>query len=291
MFSSCDELAVSGPSENNVGSGGERYRRSCPPHLLPISGCNMKDRSPYSPFLHLLTQFLVFLTLIFPSSFPTILRRLFFVPIAAIVYHIAFCSSTGDRTTDFGIGPAVISQGVIALDFVLLHDPRKELRRKRTNGNAENKGEGCDGGPGKTIQQRVDWALALLVNPRGYGWSFEPSPGVLPARPPADVTRAKFLLGQLREVLLCAVIEIISYILNVINPALHLESGIWGSNADLRWRTVAVLGVAAAAYARVNMLYCLSATATVATGLSKPQAWPNLFGNLWDAWSVNAFWR
>ncbi|KAF9444042.1 hypothetical protein P691DRAFT_737046 [Macrolepiota fuliginosa MF-IS2] len=256
----------------------------------------MKDRSPYSPLLHFLTQFLVFLTLILPASFPTTLRRLFFLPIAAIVYHIAFRSSSGDITTDVGIGPAVISQGIIALDFVLLHDPRKHLRRKPAGGNLESEGtEGDrrladDGGPGITIRQRVDWALALLVNPRGYGWSFEPAPGVLPVRPSVEITRTRFLLGQLGKVLLCATIEVAAYILNDANPIMHLKTGIWRSDINLAWKIIAILGIAAAGYARVNMLYCLSAVATVAIGVSKPQAWPDLFGSIWEAWSVNAFW-
>lgn len=253
----------------------------------------MKERSPYSPLLHFLTQLLVYITLILPPNFPPALRRLLFVPIAAIVYHIAFCSSTGDITTDFGIGPAVISQGVIAIDFVLLHDPRTVLRQKRRREHEEDKGKEAvlDGGPGKTFKQRAAWALSLLVNPRGYDWSFEPSSGVLPPRPPADLTRTQFLIGQFIQVLLCASIEVASYILNDCNPAMHLENGIWGSTIHWAWRMIAVLGVGSAGYARVNMLYCLSAMATVILGLSKPQAWPNLFGSIWDAWSVNMFWR
>ncbi|KAF7759832.1 hypothetical protein Agabi119p4_11527 [Agaricus bisporus var. burnettii] len=251
------------------------------------------EKCPYSPFLHIFCQFLVFTTLILPPSFPSSLRRLFFIPIAAITYHLAFRSSTGDVFTDFGVASGIISQGVVALDFVLLHDPRFELRQKKRRELAKGKDKGeqgdtLDGGPGKTLMERVAWAFSLLVNPRGYGWSNEPAPGILPPRPPANLTRPRFLINQLLKLLFLVSLEVAAYVLNDYNPTMRRNSVIWHSSWPLR--AIAVLGACAAGYARINMCYCLSAIITVALGLSEPQGWPNLYGNIWDAWSVGMFW-
>ncbi|TFK34577.1 membrane bound O-acyl transferase family-domain-containing protein [Crucibulum laeve] len=232
-------------------------------------------RAPYSPALHGVTQVLLLLALVLrPSGW----RWLFFPPILAIILYLVSRCTTGDLITDVGVGSALFTQLVTALDYILLTDVQTELRRVD-----QPKDQVISGEP---LRTRFKWALSLFLSPRGIGWAHAPS-HLPPA--PTKLSRSSFVVLKLRQCFVCILLEVFAYIQNASNPA--FTSGRPLEEFSYFWRNMGLLGFGAAAYARINFLYCVFAALAVGVGVSEPREWPELFGGLLEAWSVSRFWR
>ncbi|KAF8984061.1 membrane bound O-acyl transferase family-domain-containing protein [Cyathus striatus] len=187
---------------------------------------------------------------------------------------------------DLGLGPYIASECALSFDHIVLCDPRKEFRLKqKLNSKEEDEKDG--GGPGDTLWSRLKWSIKLLFTPRLIGWTHEPT-FILPPRPRLGTTRTQFILSTSLQILVCAIIEAITYTLNVFNPALNPYTSIW--DYKFKYRVLAVLGYAGNAYARMNISYRLLAVLFVALRLTNPEEWPRLFGGIREAWCVGRFW-
>lgn len=59
----------------------------------------------------------------------------------------------------------------------------------------------------------------------------------------------------------------------------------------LYYQATGVLSFSLAGYARTNIVFCMMSIAAVACGFSEPKNWSDLFGSIWEAYSVRQFWR
>ncbi|KAF8998389.1 membrane bound O-acyl transferase family-domain-containing protein [Cyathus striatus] len=248
---------------------------------LPI---DTSGRLPFSPALLGITQLLLFISLLLPPSIPTSTRKWLFLPIFLITVHLIFRTTSGDVLTDVGIGPVLAGQCGQALDYILLCDPRTAFKLK-TKG--KGKGKGDDGGPGDSFISRLKWSTRLLLSPRGIGWTHEPPANVLPPR--LHASRFQFVFSKVYEALTCLLIESVAYIFNATNPALTTTSTSI-KDYPVYLQVPAVIGIAAAAYARINIGHALLSAFAVGLGVSQPDEWPSLFGGVKEMWCIGKFW-
>ncbi|KAF8998392.1 membrane bound O-acyl transferase family-domain-containing protein [Cyathus striatus] len=219
-------------------------------------------RLPYSGTLHSLVSLILILSLILPSSIlSTTTRRWLFLPIFLISSHLIFQTTTGDVMADLGLGPHLACEWAMCLDYIVLCDPRKTFKLKKEEKE-------------KDKRDRRD-TLWSRINPRGIGWTHEPP--------------SHFIIAKIGEAILCASLEAGTYILNAYNPALTNPSSSMLEHA-FRHRAFAVLLYACNTYARLNIIFSVVSVLFVGLGLSQPDEWPQMFGSIWESWSVGRFW-
>lgn len=235
----------------------------------------MQERAAFSAGLYGVAHCAVILAL---AVRPTRYRWLLFLPAASIYLYLPFKTTTGDATTDLGIGSALICQLLFAADYILVTEVQRELRLVAQTRPITSSG----------FFERLRWAINLFFSPRGIGWMHAPS--VIP-RPPQSTSRSLFVRNRIVEGILCVFFELTVYFMNVTNPAMiDVEKGS-SRQYGLYYQAMGVLGFALAGYARINVLFCVTSVAAVVFGLSEPKDWPDLFGSIWEAYSVRRFWR
>ncbi|KIJ91659.1 hypothetical protein K443DRAFT_685834 [Laccaria amethystina LaAM-08-1] len=240
----------------------------------------MPERHPFPWRLHALTQSLLVLSITVFSSKTSILTRWsMFLPIAAISCYLVCYTTTGDVTVDQGLGTAILSQLMVAADYILITDIQRDIYPKDQPPRV--KGPEAD----ITLKKRFRRALSLYTTPRGIGWSFEPR--TLPK--PSTKPRFAFVSSRIARALAGMLIRTFASAMVNSNPAL---SGNTLSVRDMGWfyHTTGVFAFALNAVAQINTLHCVLAAFCVGVGISGPQEWLDLFGSPFDAYTVQRFW-
>ena len=199
---------------------------------------------------------------------------LFFISIASIcIYMVFFCASS-DAVSDFlSIHPITVLF-FASLDYILLRKYQHELQPSGQKPLSK-----------MPLKDRLWWATILSVNPRGIGWTHEPTRH-LPPRPSS--TRRKFILSQL----MWMVFYILQFdIVNIFvraNPC-FATGGPSLTAFGWSWRSTAWLYVSLA-YCMLSLLYMAYSIVSVAIGMTEPRDWPHLFGSPLDGYTVRNAW-
>lgn len=235
----------------------------------------MNDRPSFSPCLMALAVCLNLLALTIRSS-PY--RRILFLPTASIYCYLAFRTTTGDAAGDIGLGNNMMSLLLFAVDYILLTDVQSELRLKSQTSSISSAG----------FLDRLWWAVRLFLTPRGIGWVHASSSLRYPQKPSS---RTRFVSAKLLEAFACVLLERAISIINHFNPALQDTEARSARHYGFYYQTTGVLGYALTVYSGVNVVFCMTSSLSVLFGISESKDWPDVFGKVGDAYSVQRVWR
>ena len=128
-------------------------------------------------------------------------------------------------------------------------------------------------------------ALSLYITPRRIGWSFEP----LTLPKPSVKPHFTFVSSRIAHALAGMLIGTFASVLINPNPALL---GNTLSVREMGWfyHTTGVFVLTFNTVAQIDMVHCVLAAFCVGVGISGPQEWLDLFGNSFDAYSLQRFW-
>ncbi|KAK8044777.1 hypothetical protein PG993_004801 [Apiospora rasikravindrae] len=142
--------------------------------------------------------------------------------------------------------------------------------------------------------KKLSWAILLTVNQRGVRWNYQVK-NVHPVRVKA---RAGFLALQAWNFAKCV---LISDLLFSLSRRLFFTApdGLVGAvnsheltlkHPDWRWSFSRALVFGALPYFMLTMQYSVLAFTGVATGLTRPEDWPPIFGPISKVTTVRSFW-
>ena len=199
---------------------------------------------------------------------------LFFIPIASIcIYMIFFCASS-DPVSDLYAAYPVTSLFFNSLDYILLRKYQPELQPSGQKPLSK-----------LPLKNRLWWAASLSINPRGIGWTHEPTRH-LPPRPSS--TPRKFILSQLMWMVFYILLFDIINIIVRTNPCFATGGPSFAAFGWL-WRSTVWL-VVPSGYCMSSMLYTACSIVSVAIGMTEPRDWPRLFGSPLDGYTLRNCW-
>ncbi|KAI6120485.1 hypothetical protein EV401DRAFT_1407107 [Pisolithus croceorrhizus] len=184
---------------------------------------------------------------------------------------------TGSKMADYSFG-AILGTGVLqSVRFLLLVRPMEEYRHESDKVPAYE----------LPFMQRFFWSLNVVYSPRAIGWSFMAENSVVPVEP-RHQTRASFIASRLRWLLSHYLLLDVATLYMRCNPVLSSRASIASQGYIMQCLNVAV--ACCQYYAMLTCMHCAAAVLAVGLNLSKPQAWPQLFGRWKDAYTIRKFW-
>ncbi|KAF8815354.1 hypothetical protein BYT27DRAFT_7080138 [Phlegmacium glaucopus] len=196
---------------------------------------------------------------------------LFFTAIASLWIYIVFFS---DPPADYFAIAFITMHFFRSLDYILLRKYQRELQPSGQKPLSE-----------MPLNKRLWWATSLAENPRGIGWTHEPTLHI-PPRPSS--TRGKFILSQLMWLVFYIFQFDISNIFTRKNPC-FATGGPSLTAFGWLWRSTAWSFVFSA-YSMLSLVYTAYSIISVTIGISEPRDWPHLFGSPLDAYTVRNCW-
>ncbi|KAF7378074.1 BTB domain-containing protein [Mycena sanguinolenta] len=213
---------------------------------------------------------------------PSPYRRLIFLPMLFLTWRLLHDSQAGYLTSTFWFAYLLV-----ASDYILLTDVQRELHPVPDAVDTRS--------PGITIRNvekaplgiRLKWALQLFFNARGVGWAHEPR-FAFASRAPPNTPRIKFIVRQLALFCVYFLLFDLGNLHARWNPGFALRLGM--VSPGWRWRVVGTVVWAITCSAGMSLAHCSASIVCVGLGVSRPQDWPPLFGDLMDVTSVRTFW-
>lgn len=238
---------------------------------------DLDTRPTLSLPLFLLSQFLIVLTIALPS-FP--LRRvLLFPPIFALHIYLLQCKTSLGPAADFAAGTTIAIFLFTASTWILIHDPQDSVLRDDQSESAAD----------KPFLWRLGWAIRILYSPRGIGWSF--CAYNAPRLPRALQSRGPYLINRLlRAAISFLVLDAAqsymhwsptSYFMNDTNHIGSLYHPRLGIN---------LLAFCLTSYYTMEFYHNIAALVMVGSGICDPVEWPDLYGSIYDAYTIGRFW-
>ena len=181
-------------------------------------------------------------------------------------------------STEYTYASGAVTQLFVASDCLLITDVQRKLFKKGQKEPAHR----------LPLFERVKWAAELFINRRGTGWSFEPT-HALPPPPLHSITRTKFIMQELRALAWDVAWNEVFMTYMKSNPSFAVNGYSLGADG-IFWRTVNVLVVGLTGIVSIRTPYRMLSIWCVLTGISEPQDWVPLFGNLYDAYTLRNFW-
>ncbi|KAJ7035130.1 membrane bound O-acyl transferase family-domain-containing protein [Mycena alexandri] len=236
----------------------------------------------WTPFPHAYLALYLALILAALVTPPSPHRRLFFVPILVLTWRLIHDAQAGYFTSTLWFGYLLV-----ASDYILLTDVQRELHQVPDTADSRSTRVTIRNIEYAPLKARIKWALQLFISPRGVGWEHEPR-SAIPSGAPPNTPRIKFIIRQSA----CLVVAFLCFdIMNLHlrwNPAFYARMGM--VSAGWTWRFVGTAGFGMGAAAALSTVHYTLSIIFVALGVSVPQDWPPLFGDLASATSVRAFW-
>ncbi|KAF8910299.1 membrane bound O-acyl transferase family-domain-containing protein [Mucidula mucida] len=203
---------------------------------------------------------------------------LFFV--AALVSSVYLSTTTtGSMAADYPMAFGIAWFVLIASDYIMLSDPRREFQWAR------QKGKDIENAP---LLARVEWTVRLLSSPRGIGWSQEPV-GLFREKPAPGTSRISFIIGRAVSVLRCMLtIDVASLYLRHYSAL--VEGGVPLEERPWYWAMVDQFIWALLIVSNAEFCHTIISLVSVALHLSRPEDWTHLFGYWSDAYTIRRFW-
>jgi hypothetical protein len=195
-----------------------RRSSSLPLFHTPLQHMDPDTRPPFNFLLYGFCQVVAIIATI--PGFIKILAVLFF---GWETFDTVLIRTTGSKAGNFGVGSVIVAQFFCVIDLVLL-TPAENLKDKDTSRITE-----------RSFGKRVLWALELYINPRGIGWSHEPSH--LPPRPSPSTPGWDFVVSKISHVIVCVILECLAEVAITSNPGITNE-GMVLSEAPFHWRAL-----------------------------------------------------
>ncbi|KAF8876315.1 membrane bound O-acyl transferase family-domain-containing protein [Infundibulicybe gibba] len=186
------------------------------------------------------------------------LRPILFTILLLLYGYIVFVRREHiDPVSDYHIGLFTSIFLARASDFILLTNAQYSLYQQKQSQPASQ----------MTFARRSRWALDLILNLRGIGWSFE-----APHLDHSTLQRWEYVRSRLLRL-------VMYFLLNDLACFHNHHSRAW--NVFMFWATVST---------SMLMHHTFMSVIAVASGLSQPEDWPEYFGRWLKIDSVRSFW-
>ncbi|KAF8157343.1 membrane bound O-acyl transferase family-domain-containing protein [Mycena galopus ATCC 62051] len=248
----------------------------------------MRDRYPFHGGLWLVYISLVLLALI---TKPSPYRKLFFLPIPPLTAYVLLLTTTGSFNGDYILGLLWLVLFWFASDYILITDVQRTLRRvppTRTVANKNKNDHDKELIEHKSVWRRTQWALALLLSPRGVSWAHEPTTA-LPAHPAIGTSRLTFIARRILTAFLLFIVHDAANLHVRWNPMFRADGPGWTADG-WGWRALVVMGWAVSSYSIIFLITTIISVVGVACGLSYPEEWPPFFGSPVEAYTIRRLW-
>lgn len=241
-------------------------------------GTDYRHRKPLNATLFFASHIIVFLVTI-PAFLPRSAQVIALILVGWYFYQVIFTQTTGDFNNDFGVGSAILGQYMVALDYGLLTPPEQLKNFYDADQTSVTQ---------RPLKKRIIWALKLFLNPRGIGWTHEPSH--LPQRPSPSTPRSRFVFSRVVFAIFCFL---------TVQGMLHFNYAFVDTvmtdklitDAPIQYRVLGVLIFGLGAVCTISGFNAIISAVVVGCGLSSPERWPQFFGSPLQLWSIRRFWR
>ncbi|KAF9459746.1 membrane bound O-acyl transferase family-domain-containing protein [Collybia nuda] len=223
---------------------------------------------------HVLIFFLLILSL---AMKPSPYRWLIWPVITSCVFAQLYNNPTNDPRVDALLRTALLAYTFVASDYIILTDVQHELHQDGWH-------EPISSAP---MSVRIQWAIELLCNPRGVGWSHEPK-SALPPRP-QHLTRSRFIMSQLSWLALYILAADIGNTLTV-HTCVFTKHSVPMALQPWHWRVFGVVLFTMCSVSYISMIHITLSIISVGLGISDPQSWPYMFGKWTETYTVRNFW-
>ncbi|KAF8876316.1 membrane bound O-acyl transferase family-domain-containing protein [Infundibulicybe gibba] len=204
------------------------------------------------------------------------LRSILFTTLLLIYGYIVFVLREHiDPLLDYQIGGITSVFMTRASDFILLTDAQSTLRQHNQSQPASQ----------MTFARRSRWALDLIMNLRGVGWSFE-----APYLDHSTLQRWEYVRSRLPRLAMY-------FLLNDLVCFHNHHSRVFSSqilepmgSRGVIWQAWNVFMFWATLSASILMPHTFISIVAVVSGPSKPGDWPECFGSWLKTDSVRSFW-
>lgn len=231
--------------------------------------------SPHLPTLVILQY--VYLSILVATQPRWPVRAAAFMVYVCIL-GLVFTCTTGVASTDYGLACMLAGQFILAIQFILLQNPLRELRHERDHVAPEK----------LPFWRRTYWALCVLFSSRGIGWTYQ-IPHLLP-RP--STPRREFAYQQVVKAVWWYLIVDLGRAYQHSNRLFFRDAAdLFGEGfPGYLHRCVNIVAFLGPMISITGVMYCLIAAVFVTLGWSPPRDWPHVYGNWADSYTVRRFW-
>ena len=223
--------------------------------------------------INLIATCLTFLSLVIrPSPY----RWMFFPLIVGFIYYFFTIIIEQGQSVNASEGTILLQTVLNASYLILLTDVQRELRLVGQRESISTSG----------FLARLKWGFQLLCSPRGVGWTHEPR-SVIP--PHSTLSRFQFVLSRIGWLIASLLINDGVIIFVRQNPFLVKGAPPFATQ-PLQLRLWSTILFATSMSIRMQIIHFVLSIMFVGSGLSDPDLWPRLFGNLNDAYTIRRFW-
>lgn len=190
---------------------------------------------------------------------------------------------------------AIPSRLMVTFDWLFLTpDPRTSLRPVPSHDYSKSR-HATNGGIDKsnTSAQRsfwrsnLWWAINIANNPRAIGTAAQITV-IPPLSPKLAISRRNFCLWRLFYGALAILRLGASYYF--VTHSQSLKQLVFATEWTILGRVLNTILVIHMVYCILSGPHALFSAVAVAAGLHEPEDWPDMFGDLWDAYSVSRAW-
>lgn len=201
----------------------------------------------------------------------------------AVILHSEKVSD--DPQITYGLGMAWPSY-LATIDRLLFSVPEAAFWRV-----GEKPGEAL--GYGMFGWKKLKWGAAQIFNPRGIHWNYQVK-GIARTEGKREYRSRKAFVKShaIQFVQLCLGYDILHSFL----VSQHRHVGSTGgdytplSDHPFIWSFATTAAAAYVMFCGIQLNYLLTSITFVGLGLSRPEDWPPLYGNIWDAFTVRRVW-
>jgi hypothetical protein len=200
----------------------------------------------------------------------------FMLPITAISIYYIFFTASNDAHDDYKTAQAVCNLFFNACDYILLRDRQSELRQIGQKQPT----------PQMSFLARLKAGFSLLMSPRNIGWSSQPTNQIRWTS--SNTSRSQFIITGLKWICFQGLVFDATSVIAHSFP-MYGQGGMSFSECGWLWRSTIWLNILGAGVV-MSILYTILSFVTVGLGISMPQDWPPLFGNVFEAYTVRKCW-
>ena len=192
----------------------------------------------------------------------------------------------GNVGGDWGVGGLLMTRAITASDFLLLESSNPLRLRDSEVANNISPAD-------LPVWKRVMRSIALIWNPRGIGWNCRVPYAVVPAQ--GHKSRGAFIRARiLRFLVLYLLLDAKESIQHLTPNFQNIMDAKPGTppllEQNFKTRFMVIFWWAVSAFSILDIQLVTLSMVSVALGVSEPKDWPNVMGDIRDAWSIQQAW-
>ncbi|KAF9510776.1 hypothetical protein BS47DRAFT_1395664 [Hydnum rufescens UP504] len=166
------------------------------------------------------------------------------------------------------------------IDLLVISSDPQEVYRKRTQPSSISS---------LSLSSRISWAVSLSMSPRGIGWNHQAAHVPAFSTPPSP---AAFIWMRLKSI--TTLLASITVLWSII-PLSGSDYTQFGNDAPTMWQFITLRFLHSCIQTftgrwNIQLMGQLWSVFAVMLGLSRPEEWPDMSGDLWNAYTLRKGW-